>query len=110
MPGPLANTTPAPTGLVTPNGLPSRAPPASGWPPLAVALTEPHRNGQRPGHGDRALIEAATSIVAEAHLHGERLSQVGLAQQLRAQGYHIANERLRWLAAASGLETRRERP
>jgi len=110
MPGPLANTTPAPTGLVTPNGLPSRAPPASGWPPLAVALTAPHRNGRRPGNGDRALIEAAIGIVAEAHLHGERLSQVGLAQQLRAQGYRVANERLRWLAAASGLESRRERP
>lgn len=36
--------------------------------------------------------------------------QVGLAQRLRAQGYRIANERLRWLAAASGLESRRERP
>ena len=107
-PGPHANGTPVLVGPDSANGLSSRAPPGSGWPP--PALTAPQRNRRRPGHGDRALIEAATNIVAETQMRGELLSQVGLAQQLRAQGYRIANERLRWLAAASGLESRREPP
>ena len=109
-PGLPATLTPAPSGLATQNGFPSRAPPPSGWPPLATALTAPHRNGRHPGHGDSALIEAAARIVAEAQVNGERLSQVGLAQRLRAQSYRIANERLRWLADASGLQQRRGRP
>jgi hypothetical protein len=105
--GPHANGTPVLVGPDSADGLSSRAPPGSGWLP---ALTAPQRNGRQPGHGDRELIEAATRVVAETQMRGERLSQVGLAQQLRAQGYRIANERLRWLAAASGLESRRERP
>lgn len=102
---PHANGTSVPAGRAFTDGLPSRAPPGSGSPPLASALTSPHRNGRPSGHGDCALIEAATRIVTQAQANGEHLSQVGLAQRLRAQGYRIANERLRWLAAVSGLES-----
>jgi len=37
-----------------------------------------------------------------------QLSQAALAGQLRAQGYRIANHRLRWLAAQTGLSGGRE--
>ncbi|GII97543.1 hypothetical protein Ssi02_77740 [Sinosporangium siamense] len=49
------------------------------------------------------LVHAAQAILAEAEQSGVRLSQMDLAAQLRAQGYRIANERLRWLASAVGL-------
>ena len=61
------------------------------------------------GAGDGALADAAARIVAGARQQGARLSQAGLAGQLRAQGYSVANHRLRWLAAASGLSQDRER-
>lgn len=51
------------------------------------------------------LIKAAKEIVGQARQQGVRLSQTALAGQLRAQGFTIANERLRWLAAHSGLDT-----
>ena len=35
---------------------------------------------------------------------GTRLSQIALAEKLRSEGYKVANNRLRWLAAVSGLE------
>jgi len=44
-------------------------------------------------------------IVAQARLQREPLSQAALARQLRAEGYGIANDRLRWLATVSGLES-----
>jgi hypothetical protein len=46
----------------------------------------------------------AARIVADARIAGGHLSQAALARQLRADGYRIANDRLRWLAGASGLE------
>jgi hypothetical protein len=60
------------------------------------------------GSDDGALIAAAIRIVADARRHGTRLSQASLAEQLRAQGHGIANERLRWLSAASGLDPGQE--
>ena len=69
-------------------------------PPFPVGFPPPSRNG----HGDRALIDAAARLVAQAREDGDRLSQAALARRLRAEGFHIANERLRWLAAVSGLE------
>jgi len=54
--------------------------------------------------GSDPLIAAAREVVRQARLQGIRLSQTGLARQLRAQGFTIANERLRWLASASGLD------
>jgi hypothetical protein len=56
------------------------------------------------GRRDGSLIEGAARLVAAARLQGNRLSQAELARQLRAEGYSIANGRLRWLATASGLE------
>ena len=35
---------------------------------------------------------------------GTRLSQIALAEKLRSEGHKVANNRLRWLAAVSGLE------
>ena len=54
--------------------------------------------------GSDPLIAAAREVVRQARAQGIRLSQTGLARQLRAQGFTIANERLRWLATASGLD------
>jgi len=56
------------------------------------------------GRRDGSLIEGAARLVAAARLRGNRLSQAELARQLRAEGYSIANGRLRWLATVSGLE------
>ncbi len=67
------------------------------------------RRGPRRG-GDGALVEAAARIVAEARDNGLPLSQAALAEQVRAQGHGIANNRLRWLAVASGLESDQEAP
>lgn len=55
---------------------------------------------------DGRLVAAATRILAEAAQDGSRLSQTALAEKLRGQGYSIANDRLRWLSAACGLEPR----
>ena len=57
-----------------------------------------------PTDHDAQLVAAATRIVAAAMQDGDRLSQAALAGQLRREGYTVANDRLRWLAAASGLE------
>jgi hypothetical protein len=54
--------------------------------------------------GNGPLIKAAREIVGQARQQGVRLSQTALAGQLRARGFTIANERLRWLAARSGLD------
>ena len=62
------------------------------------------RPQREPGGRDSSLIDRAAGIVAQARLQGGPLSQASLARQLRAEGYSIANDRLRWLAAVSGLE------
>jgi hypothetical protein len=57
-------------------------------------------------NADAQLVAAATRIVARAGRDGRRLSQAALAARLRCEGYTIANNRLRWLSSASGLESR----
>ena len=57
-----------------------------------------------PGSRDAELVAAAARIVASVQSDGARLSQTALAAKLRSQGYTVANYRLRWLAAASGLD------
>jgi hypothetical protein len=59
-----------------------------------------------PGVSDRdaELVAAAARIVARARHDGRRLGQAALASRLRRDGYTVANDRLRWLSAASGLE------
>jgi Protein of unknown function (DUF2637) len=57
-----------------------------------------------PGGRDAELVAAARRIVASTRHVGTRLSQIALAEKLRSEGYKVANNRLRWLAAVSGLE------
>ena len=57
-----------------------------------------------PGDRDTDLVAAARRIVADTRHAGTRLSQIALAEKLRSEGYKVANNRLRWLAAVSGLE------
>jgi len=57
-----------------------------------------------PGDRDAELVAAARRIVAGTRHGGTRLSQIALAEKLRSEGYKVANNRLRWLAAVSGLE------
>jgi hypothetical protein len=58
------------------------------------------------GARDVELVAAAIRIVAAAARDGGRLSQVSLAKRLRREGYTVANSRLRWLSAVSGLQPR----
>ena len=57
-----------------------------------------------PGDRDAELVAAARRLVAGTRHAGARLSQIALAEKLRSEGYKVANNRLRWLAAVSGLE------
>jgi Protein of unknown function (DUF2637) len=58
------------------------------------------------GARDAQLAAAAIGIVAAAAREGGRLSQAGLAERLRRDGYTVANSRLRWLATVGGLQPR----
>ena len=73
-----------------------------------VAGAEPETSQQDddpdPGDRDAELVAAARRIVADARNAGTRLSQIALAEKLRSEGCKVANNRLRWLAAVSGLE------
>jgi Protein of unknown function (DUF2637) len=75
---------------------------------VTVAGAEPETRQQDddpdPGDRDAELVAAARRIVADARNDGTRLSQIALAEKLRSEGYKVANNRLRWLAAVSGLE------
>ena len=82
-----------------------------GTPACAVtaARAEPETSQQEddpdPGDRDAELVAAARRIVADTRHAGTRLSQIALAEKLRGEGYKVANNRLRWLAAVSGLES-----
>jgi hypothetical protein len=75
---------------------------------VTIAGAEPETRQQDddpdPGDRDAELVAAARRIVADARNAGARLSQIALAEKLRSEGYKVANNRLRWLAAVSGLE------
>ena len=62
------------------------------------------------GDRDVELVAAATRIVAGARHDSGRLSQAALAARLRRDGHTVANNRLRWLSAASGLQPRHAEP
>jgi len=103
-PGPARNGTRART-QATPDGQPACAWPPDRRPasPAGSPALSPHP-GSRPADGIAPpLAEAAARIVAQARQQGLQLTQAALARQLRAQGYSIANHRLRWLAHLSGL-------
>lgn len=93
-----------PRGLTGADRLIGRVPPKSGYP-----SPRPQRRLHEQESRDGPLIEVAAGLVAQARLRGDCLSQAALARQLRAQGYRIANDRLRWLATVSGLEAARDR-
>jgi Protein of unknown function (DUF2637) len=84
--------------------------PGSGTPDRAVtvAVAAPaasqQQDGPDPGGHDAELVAVARRIVADSRHAGARLSQIALAEKLRSEGYKVANNRLRWLAAVSGLE------
>ena len=69
----------------------------------APAASQPD-DDQDPGDRDAELVAAARRIVAGSRHAGARLSQIALAEKLRSGGHKVANNRLRWLAAVSGLE------
>ena len=82
------------------DGTPARAVPAAG----AGPETSQHEDDPDPAGRDAELVAAARRIVAGTRHAGTRLSQIALAEKLRSEGYKVANNRLRWLAAVSGLE------
>jgi len=81
-------------------GTPARAVTAAG----AEPETSQREDDPDPGDRDTDLVAAAKRIVADSRHVGTRLSQIALAEKLRSEGYKVANNRLRWLAAVSGLE------
>jgi len=95
---------PAGTGRTGADGPVHRTSPGSEHP-----QPRPQRRPREQETQDGPLIEMAASLVAQAKLRGDDLSQAKLARQLRAEGYHIANDRLRWLATVSGLDEDRAR-
>ena len=81
-------------------GTPARAVTAAGAGPEASQ----REDDPDPGDRDAELVAAARRIVAGTRHPGTRLSQIALAEKLRGEGHKVANNRLRWLAAVSGLE------
>ena len=81
-------------------GTPARAVTAAG----AEPETSQQEDDPDPGDRDAELVAAARRIVAGTRHAGTRLSQIALAEKLRSEGHKVANNRLRWLAAVSGLE------
>jgi hypothetical protein len=81
-------------------GMPACAVTAAGAAPAASQ----QEDDPDPGDRDAELVAAARRIVAGTRHAGTRLSQIALAEKLRSEGYKVANNRLRWLAAVSGLE------
>ncbi len=63
-----------------------------------------HAGAVRP---DPGVVRDATVIAQRAAARGERLSQRGLARQLRRQGHHFPNDHLRQIALSIGLPYRR---
>ena len=100
------------TSLIASPTLPTQGP-ENGTPTAPVnghaARSHPRASA---GAGDRdvELVAAATRIVAGTRHDGGRLSQAALAARLRRDGYTVANNRLRWLSAASGLQPRHAEP
>ena len=83
----------------------------------AIIGNREKRNGEilariASGGAERVMVGGAVAAqtasdapaVADTRRAGTRLSQIALAEKLRSEGYKVANNRLRWLAAVSGLE------
>jgi hypothetical protein len=52
---------------------------------------------------DPRLLSDANAILQNASAHGQRLSQRGLARELRSRGHHFPNDRLCQIAQSIGL-------
>jgi hypothetical protein len=78
--------------------------PGSGQAECMAAAAGTQADSRATARGDRLLADAAARIVAQTRRQGGCLSQAELARQLRGEGYSIANGRLRWLSAVSGLQ------
>jgi hypothetical protein len=106
-PQPDVDADPAPraaqNGTAIDRAIPDRLPPSevNGHP-----AGSPETDIPRPGDRDAQLVAAATRIVVDAMRNGGRLSQAALAVKLRSEGHTVANNRLRWLSAVSGLDPR----
>lgn len=59
---------------------------------------------------DRRLVKVASALLRDAEDKGEPIGQAALARELRAQGFSIANERLRWLIETAGGQPSTGRP
>ena len=95
-----ARVQPASTDTGSGGGTPACAVTAAG----AEPETSQQEDDPDPGDRDAELVAAARRIVAGTRHAGTRLSQIALAEKLRSEGHKVANNRLRWLAAVSGLE------
>jgi hypothetical protein len=59
---------------------------------------------------DRRLVKVASALLRDAEDKGEPIAQAALARELRAQGFTIANERLRWLIETAGARPSTRQP
>jgi hypothetical protein len=108
---PEASAQPASVNGHRPGGEPAAGQPpgpARDTPAAAVIAAVPGPEASHPGDdadgGEEELVAAARRLIAEARQAGARISQIALAEKLRSEGYKVANNRLRWLAAVSGME------
>ena len=106
-----AEPAPRPVLMLAPHQVNEPAPaPSEHSAPVVVHLDGP---GQTPGAArpgvrpDPVVMKNATVIAQRAAARGERLSQRGLARQLRLQGHHFPNDHLRLIALSIGLPSRR---
>ena len=108
-----ANPGPRPVLMLAPHQMsgPAPASPEQHSAPVVVHLDGPGHTSDaaRPGliRPDPRVVRDATVIAQRAAAHGERLSQRGLARQLRRQGHHFPNDHLRQIALSIGLPSRR---
>jgi hypothetical protein len=72
--------------------------------PAALRVQPPPDGGCSADAGpDPRLLRDASVILQNASAHGQRLSQRGLARELRGHGHHFPNDHLRLIAESVGL-------
>lgn len=101
---------PGPTLFLAPYPAAPAMAPSSGPDTTAVIQPgAPHGHADPPGTAARPgtdLLREAAVIYQRAAASGQRLSQRGLARQLRGSGHRFPNEELRLIADAIGLTDR----
>jgi hypothetical protein len=78
-----------------------------GGPGPTPSSSRPGTGGPSTGVPDPRVLRDADAIHQRAAARGERLSQRGLARQLRGQGHRFPNDHLRLIALSIGLASRR---